>query len=169
MHDIHHGEDMAKTGEDVDHKKEEEGKAKDNLDKKKEAKEESDDKREIENKEKIHGSKTEEINKMDEKAKEMAPQGVEGDTKKNLVLENEEKHMDLESKVEPQEPKQDSIDVTKENVFDGIDTLENYALVKHAEPVKEMYDPREKILRSSMINGKRDWFTFQPHCSKTDP
>lgn len=146
MHDTHQGEDMAETGEDAGHKKEEEGKGEDDLDKKKEAEEESDDKREIENKEKIHGSKTEEINKMNEKAEEMAPQRAEGAIKKDPVLENEEKHRDLESKGEPQEPKQDIVDLTKENGFDGTGTLENCAQIKHAEPVKEVHDPREKIL-----------------------
>ena len=83
---------------------------------------------------------------MDEKAEEIAPQGAEGYIKKDLVLENEEKHRDLESKGDPQEPKQDSIYVTKENGFDGTSTLQNSAQVKHTEPVKEVHDPREKIL-----------------------
>ena len=35
MHDTHHGEDMVETEEDANHRKEEEGKGKDDLDKKK--------------------------------------------------------------------------------------------------------------------------------------
>lgn len=149
IHGTRHGEDMAETGEDVVHKKEEEEeeKGEDGSDKKKEEEEEeSDDKREMENKEKIYGSKTEEINEMDEQAEEKVAQGAEGAIKEDLVLENEEKHRDLESKGEPQEPKQDSIDITKENGFDGTGPLENCAQGKHAEPAREVHESREKIL-----------------------
>lgn len=52
MRDTHHGEHMAETRDDTNHKKEEEGNGKDDIDKKKEVEEESDDKMEIENKEK---------------------------------------------------------------------------------------------------------------------
>lgn len=108
----------------------------------------------------MHGSKTEEINKMDEKEEEMAPQGEKGGINKDLVLENEENHRELERKGEPQEPKQDSVDVAKENGFDGTCTLENCALVKHAEPVKEITDPREK----KYLNIKQEkWQTRLVH------
>lgn len=145
MHDTRHGEDMAETGEDVGHKKEEEEeKGEDGFDKKEE--EESEDKREIENKEKIDGFKTEEINEMDVKTEKMVAQGPEGAIKEDPVLENEEKQRDLESKGESQEPKQVSIDITKENGFDGTGPLENCAQGKHAEPVREVPESREKIL-----------------------
>lgn len=144
LHDARHGEDIAETGEDVGHKKEEEEEGEDGFNKKEE--EESAEKKEIEDKGKIYGFKTEEINEMDENAEKSLAQGAEGVTKEDPVLEYEEKQRDLESKGEPQQPKQVSIDITKENGFDGTGSLENCAQGKHAEPVREVHESREKLL-----------------------
>jgi len=150
MHDICHGEDIAKTGDDVIHKREEEEKKGEDGLEKKEEEEECDDKREIEHKEKIYGSKTEEINEVNVKAEKIAAQGAEGAIKEDPVLENEEKHRDLESKGEPQELKQDSTVVTKVNGFDGTGTLENCAQGKHAEPVRDVHESSEKMLEGQV-------------------
>lgn len=144
LHDARHGEDIAETGEDVGHKKEEEEEGEDGFDKKEE--EESGEKKEIEDKGKIYGFKIEEINEMDENAEKSLAQGAEGVTKEDPVLEYEEKQRDLESKGEPQQPKQVSIDITKENGFDGTGSLENCAQGKHAEPVREVHESKEKLL-----------------------
>lgn len=138
MQDAHHEEDdavKAETGEDGIEKKD------------KEEEKDRDDKLE----EKMDGSKSEEINQMVEKVEEILAKEPEIDGEKegikeqSVVDDKEEKQKDLVNKSESEEPIQESVDIAKENGFDGTGPVENSNQDKHAESAVEVHEPSEKM------------------------